>query len=127
MSAKPFRLTPVDPLESERQAGVIRYLQLERRVKFFIRINGGGRMIKGVFIWFYKLFVGNVEQKGKGVSDIVGMLRGGRFFAIEVKRPDEKPTAEQAAFLALVREAGGASGVACNWQQAKAIICEETS
>lgn len=122
MAAKPFRLQVVDPLESERQAGIVRYLQLEKRVRFFIRINGGGRSIGKFFVWFYKLFIGNLERKGKGVSDIVGMLRDGRFFALEVKRPDEEPTPDQAEFLRMVAECGGVSGVANNWQQAKEIL-----
>lgn len=124
MADKPFRLRAVDPLESERQAGIVRYLQLEKRVRFFIRINGGGRSIGQSFVWFYKLFIGNVEQKGKVVPDIIGQLRDGRFFALEVKRPGELPTNEQAEFLRMVEKCGGVSGVANNWQQAKAILCE---
>ena len=124
MTAKPFRLKAVDPLESERQAGIVRYLQLEKRVRFFIRVNGGGRSIGQCFVWFYKLFIGNVEQKGKGVPDIVGMLRDGRLFALEVKRPGEKPTEEQAVFLAMVNDAGGLAGVVCNWMEAKKLLDE---
>lgn len=82
VTAKPFRLKAFDPLESDRQAGIVRYLQLEKRVRFFIRINGGGRSIGHCFVWFYKLFIGKLEQKGKGVPDIIGQLRDGRFFAI---------------------------------------------
>jgi len=119
---KPFRLTPIDPLESERQAGIVNYLSVEKRVKFFIRINGGGRFMKGSFVWFYKLWVGRREQKGRGIPDIVGMLRDGRFFALEVKRPDENPTPEQAEFLSLVADAGGVSGVVCNWLDARKLL-----
>lgn len=124
MTAKPFRLKAVDPLESERQASIVRYLKLEKRVRFFIRINGGGQSIGQCFVWFYKLFIGNLELKGKGVPDIIGQLRDGRFFALEVKRPGELPTNEQAEFLRMVTECGGVSGVANNWQQAKAILSE---
>lgn len=122
VTAKPFRLKAVDPLEHERQAGIIRYLQLEKRVRFFIRINGGGRLIGRVFVWFYKLFFDGCELKGKGVSDIIGQLRDGRFFALEVKRPGEKPTEEQAAFLSMVEGAGGVAGVVCNWMDAKTLL-----
>lgn len=117
-----FMLVPDDPLESERQAGIVNYLSVEPRVKFFIRVNGGGRSLKGGFVWFYKLFVGRREHKGRGVSDIIGQLRDGRFFALEVKRPDEKPTPEQAEFLALVADAGGVSGVVRNWSDARRLI-----
>lgn len=122
MTAKPLKLKTVDPLESERQAGIVRYLQLEKRVRFFIRINSGGRMIGRVFVWFYKLFFDGQEQKGKGVSDIIGQLRGGRFFALEVKRPGEEPTEEQAVFLGMVNDAGGIAGVVCNWMEAKTLL-----
>lgn len=127
MTERTFRLKAVDPLESERQAGVIRYLKTERKVCFFIRINGGGRLVGRIFIWFYRLFLGGREYKGKGVVDIVGMIRGGRFFCLEVKRPGEEPSAEQDAFLSIVKEFGGIAGVVNNWQQAKAILSDEDS
>lgn len=122
-----FRLTPVNRLEIDRQAEVIRYLSVEPRVKFFLRINGGGRFISGAWVWFYKLFVPGYEPAhGKGVSDLIGVLRDGRFFALEVKRPGEKPSANQAAFLALVREAGGAAGVVERWEDARELLRGET-
>lgn len=126
MTDKPFRLAPVNPIETDRQADICNYLSVEPRVKFFVRVNGGGRSMKGGFVWFYRLWIGRREQKGRGLPDIIGQLRDGRFFAIEAKRPGEKPTPEQAEFLALVRESGGVSGVANNWQQAKAILSEGT-
>lgn len=42
-----------------------------------------------------------------GVSDILGCLPGGRFLAIEVKRPGGKMTEAQRDFLAKVNAAGG--------------------
>jgi hypothetical protein len=43
-----------------------------------------------------------------GSSDILGVIPpSGRFLAIETKRPGEKPTAEQRAFLRAVQDAGG--------------------
>lgn len=44
----------------------------------------------------------------KGSSDLIGMLPpSGRFLAVEVKRPGERPTPAQVAWLAEVRLAGG--------------------
>lgn len=123
-----FCLTPDNPKETDRQAEIIRYLMTEPRVKFVIRQNSGGRFIKGAFVWFYKLFIKGYEPvHGKGVADLIGQLRDGRFFAIEVKRPDSTTQKERAAlqlaFLATVRDAGGAAGIAETWQDAKKIIC----
>jgi hypothetical protein len=43
-----------------------------------------------------------------GSSDIIGILAPtGRFLAIEVKRPGEKPTKLQTLFLAAIRRWGG--------------------
>ena len=42
-----------------------------------------------------------------GVPDILGILKGGRFLAIEVKRPGERTTQAQAEFAARISEAGG--------------------
>lgn len=42
-----------------------------------------------------------------GSADLIGWLHGGRFLAVEVKRPGGKPTKEQAAFLAAVNASGG--------------------
>ena len=46
----------------------------------------------------------------KGCSDIIGQIVDGRFFAWEVKRPGNKPTADQYAFLEVVANTGGISG-----------------
>jgi hypothetical protein len=43
----------------------------------------------------------------RGVSDIVGVLEGGRLLAIEVKRPGGKLTDEQSWFIDEVNRRGG--------------------
>jgi hypothetical protein len=70
--------------------------------------------LKGVYAWRqnqgaiplkdggYRRFVGL-----KGVSDILGVLDGGRVLAVEVKKPGGKLSREQKAFLDAVRERGG--------------------
>jgi len=47
----------------------------------------------------------------KGISDILGITREGRFFALEVKRPGNKPTKHQIAFLEAVKSFGCIAGV----------------
>jgi len=47
-----------------------------------------------------------------GISDIIGILPGGRFLAIECKRAPNKLTPAQADFLDRVNKAGGVGRVA---------------
>jgi hypothetical protein len=47
-----------------------------------------------------------------GSADLVGILApAGRFVALEIKRPGERPTPEQETWLALVRKTGGFAAV----------------
>ncbi len=71
---------------------------LAARGIFFFRCNTGRR--------------GGVSFGIKGAPDIVGILPGGRFLAIEVKGPGGKASAEQVAFLAEITERGGLAFVA---------------
>lgn len=120
---KPFRLTPVDPIESDRQADIINYLRNDPRVALVLRVNGGGRKLGRGWVWFYRLFVRGLDpMNGKGCSDLLVQLRGGRFAAFEVKRPGEKETAEQAEFLAAVASGGGLAARVETWQQTKVEI-----
>jgi hypothetical protein len=57
-----------------------------------------------------------------GLSDLLGWSAGARFTAIECKLGRRQPTAEQAAFIALVRRAGGRAGVARSVEDAFRII-----
>jgi len=43
----------------------------------------------------------------KGSSDLVGLAYGGRFFALEVKRPGGRLSKEQKQFITLTRRYGG--------------------
>jgi len=52
----------------------------------------------------------------KGASDIIAIGPQGRFIAIEVKRPGEHATPEQAAYLAEIRRHGGVGLVATSAQ-----------
>ena len=48
---------------------------------------------------------------GPGSADLVGWTADGRFLAVEVKKKRGKASAQQKAFLAAVRQAGGTAGV----------------
>jgi hypothetical protein len=76
---------------------------------------------RGVFLWRNNSRVMKVPGKGgrdrlmrmgggKGSPDLMGLLPGGRFIAVEVKRPGERPRPDQYDWLDRVRSAGG---VAC--------------
>ena len=57
-----------------------------------------------------------------GSADLIGWTRDGRFLAIEVKLPGEKPDAAQARFLDAVKMAGGVAGVARSVEDALALV-----
>lgn len=61
-----------------------------------------------------------------GISDIIGVLPGGRFMAIEVKRRGGKPTDAQAAFLERVWSEGGAACVADSLEAAIEFLDRES-
>ena len=51
-----------------------------------------------------------------------GPIRSARFLAIEVKQPGKRPTAEQSAWLGLVRSVGGIAGVASSVDDARELV-----
>jgi len=48
-----------------------------------------------------------IQMGAKGMSDILGLLPGGRFLAVEVKTLGQQPNEDQWRFLNQVRDAGG--------------------
>jgi hypothetical protein len=73
--------------------------------------------LRGVLCWRQNSGAVAGEHKGKrrfvrfhtarGCSDIVGILPGGKFLAVEAKLPGRQPTPDQRAFLAAVESQGG--------------------
>ncbi|MCB0249645.1 MAG: hypothetical protein KDI07_13805 [Anaerolineae bacterium] len=125
MSAR-FRLTAVNPLEQDIQGQIIDYLRIEQargRVVWFERSNGGGMKDKtGRVLRFYLLYLRGKIPRSKGKADLSGMLMGGQFFALEVKRGNEKPTKDQIEYLAAVREGGGIAAVVRSFSDAKNVL-----
>lgn len=78
--------------------------------------------LKGIFCWpvnsvglfdpTKKIFRTPGKHFLKGVSDILGCLKGGRILAIEVKTKQGRPTPEQLAFIDLVNQMGGIAFIA---------------
>lgn len=57
-----------------------------------------------------------------GLLDILGQLRDGRLFSIEVKRPGQEPTKEQYAMIDKINNNGGVAGWATSKEEGLAII-----
>jgi hypothetical protein len=85
------------PLEAAVQKAVLEYLNLHPRVAWAVRMNTGAMQIDGRFVKF----------GFTGCSDVLGQMTDGRFLAVEVKRPGNKPTDEQKGFLLNVLHFGG--------------------
>jgi hypothetical protein len=77
--------------------------------------------LRGVFAWRNNTGAFKGEHNGKtrfirfgfsGISDILGILPGGRALAIEVKMPGNPPTGPQIAFLDAVKAQGGVAFIA---------------
>jgi hypothetical protein len=66
-------------------------------------------------IWHFKHFSGGFVGR-KGVADILGILPGGKFLAVEVKKPGGRVSPEQADFLQEVNAAGGVGFIAYSSQ-----------
>lgn len=89
--------------ESDIQTAIREYLQLRGCV--VVRVNSGAIVVNDNH--GQRMFRGAKA----GTSDLLVCLPWGRFAAIEVKKPGEKPTDLQRAFLESVRAAGGVAMV----------------
>lgn len=86
---------------------------LSENKHFVMRTNAGT---------FYNARGERVTIGFPGLSDLVGCTHGGRFFAIEVKLPGEKPRKDQQDFLDAMRAAGAISGCAHSVEEALEIV-----
>lgn len=93
----------------------IRETEIQKAILEYLRYNG-------FFVWRNNVGSGfNTNPDGKqyftrfgfkGLSDIIGLTKDGRFLAIEVKKPGMKPTESQQWFLDNVKKNGGVAFVA---------------
>jgi len=80
-----------------------------------------------------RLYLAGQAHTTRGKGDIEGMLAGGRYFALEVKKPGEKATPEQLDFLAAVRDGGGIAAVVRGYEDVPSLLfgeinpCRETA
>lgn len=102
------------PLEREVQAAIVHYLRtlglhVERRNVGMVPV---GAASAGKFR----------ASAEKGASDLLVILPGGRFCAIEVKRPGGKPSPAQVAYLERVNRAGGLGFVATSAAEVRGVL-----
>lgn len=101
--------------EAEIQKAIIQYLRL--RGHFPIRIN-----VQGVPIHTKSGIKGFRPSPMKGISDILGISKTGRFFALEVKRKKGyKVSPEQIEFIAEVKKRGGIASLVCSTEEVTAL------
>jgi hypothetical protein len=103
---------PAHPLEREVLADIMQALRNDPRVAIVDRRQSGLFMDGDRYI----------KVGSKGVLDISGMLRGGRYFEIECKRPGQRPDERQLQRIETVRRGGGISGWATCKEQALALL-----
>ena len=116
-----FRLRSVQPYERNIVASVLRALVALPEVAWCARMNtaassGSYTNKKGVTKRRFVRF-GFV-----GLSDVIGQLRDGRFFAIECKRRGGDRSDAQQLFLHWVHCAGGLAGFATSVEEALEIL-----
>ena len=76
--------------------------------------------IKGIGGWWLN-FHGGDPFMPRGIPDIIGCYKG-RFVAIELKRPGEKPSAIQGKVLRMLKIAGALTTVAYSVEDVKTFL-----
>lgn len=109
---RPVDGKPVIPLEKEVLASALQALRLDPRVWIVDRRQSGVFQQDERYI--------RIGQKGH--LDISGMLKGGKYFEIEAKRPGEKPDERQLQRIEHVRKGGGISGYFWSVETALALL-----
>lgn len=106
--------------ESEIQKAALGLLEVHPQVAFAFRVNTASGYLVGATNW-KKLLAGAIATRAMarfirfafpGCSDILGMLKGGRFLACEVKTATGTLSEEQGAFLTMVNRFGGLGFIA---------------
>lgn len=105
---KAIKLTRPTIPESAVLDAVLKTLLLHPKVKLAWRVNSGA----GKFLYPDGSTSQFMRFGFPGCPDIHGVMHGGRALFVECKRRGEKPTDDQAAFLAKMKSAGAVAFVA---------------
>lgn len=93
----------IDMIDSELQYGGEKYLKTyDIESKFQEKVITLLKRVFGKHIWFAKIS----DRYNKGIPDIVGCING-KFFAIELKATNGRPTKLQEYTIDKIEEAGG--------------------
>lgn len=101
---------------------------IQKAVLEFLRIHPS-------VAWCKVNTVGKVKGRGghwmtlgyPGEADITGQMKDGRFLAIEIKMPGEKPSQSQLEFLNMIKTNNGVAGWTDSIDGAKAILGANTN
>lgn len=99
------------PTESQITKAILEYLAYKDI--FAWKVNSGMFFFKDIKTGKTRMFKAGL----KGMSDIIGIIKGGIFLAIEVKVPKGKLTPDQKSFLDKIKQCGGISFVAHNIEE----------
>jgi hypothetical protein len=102
-----------DTPENRIKTEVLKYLKI-RHIKAWSNPSGAVRIRPGKFMSFGL----------KWSSDILGLLPGGRFLAVECKAPDGRLSPEQRQFLTDIKAQGGMAVVARSYRDIEAAFME---
>jgi len=126
---RPVDGKPAVPLEADVVRAVSELLAVHPRVLYALRMNSGAASYetasgKYAPVWFH-IWVRSPGQVR--MSDFYGATRDCRILALECKRPGwtaptNKREYEQAAFLMLVRNAGGIGEFVTNAEQVECLL-----
>lgn len=111
---------PDGVLERTIQKDIMKALKAHPNVAWVGRFNSGSFMLEDD-TGKKRVVRANTQ---KGMSDILGMLKGGRFFAIEVKSESGTVYGHQKAYLDLIKADGGIAGVARSVDDAIKLITQ---
>lgn len=106
-----FKLKILEASEQQIQSAVLAFLRRHPRVAAAIRYNSGAFKLTGSYGQQDRWYRSN---DAPGHSDIAGVLQGGRAFYFEIKKPGNKATPQQAAFLDRMSKAGALASVICS-------------
>lgn len=103
---------PALPLEKHVLAAALKALRRDPRVAFVQRQQSG----------LFQEGLRTIRVGAPGLLDVNGMLKGGKYFELEAKRPGNKPDDRQALRIAFVIQHGGVAGYFTSADEALALL-----